>query len=211
MNSDLALTRHIPEPSLKRLPVYLQLLKSAVENLEMEISTTKIANELNLDPTQVRKDLAYTGIIGKPKIGYDIQELIDAIESFLNWNNKTDAFLVGAGNLGSALIGYEQLKKFGISIIAAFDNDVRKTGKNIKDVPVFPMNKLIDLAKRMHINIGIISVPAEAAQYAANLLIEGGIKAIWNFSSSKLKAKPPAISIPESIKSFAVLSKVYKS
>jgi len=100
-----------PEPTLRRLPRYLHLLNKLKEEDVKEISSTMIANELSLDPTQVRKDIEFTGIIGRPKIGFNTSELIKAIENFLNWNNLTEAFLVGVGNLGKAIMGYNNFKK----------------------------------------------------------------------------------------------------
>ncbi|MGE5499678.1 MAG: redox-sensing transcriptional repressor Rex, partial [Syntrophothermus sp.] len=174
-------------PTLRRLPVYLQYLKDLQKDGRNEVSTTHIAGELKLDPTQVRKDLAYTGIIGKPKVGYEIDLLIGAIEDFLNWNNLSDAFLVGAGNLGAALLGYEGFKKYGLNIVAAFDNDPNVAGREIKGIPVLPVEKLPDLASRMHVNIGILTLPASEAQSSAEMMVLGGIKAIWNFAPVTLK------------------------
>lgn len=200
--------RSIPEPTLRRLPLYLYFLKNLANNGILEVSTTKIANEFKQDPTQIRKDLGYVGTLGKPKVGYEVPVLIEAIETFLNWNNTTEAFIVGAGNLGMAMIGYEQFSKYGIKIIAAFDNDPSKIGINIKEVPVLSITKLTDLVKRMHVHVGIITVPAESAQSAADLLIEGGIKAIWNFAPVNLKV-PEDIIIEDAqfATSLAVLSR----
>lgn len=184
--------KSVPEPTLRRLPIYLQLLKELQIAGRTEISTTHIATDLRLDPTQVRKDLAYTEIVGKPKVGYDIEVLIQAIEDFLNWNNLTDAFLAGAGNLGQALIGYEGFRKYGVNIIAAFDTDINKIDQEIHGISVLPVEKLPDLAQRMHIHIGILTVPAEQAQKTAELMIQGGIKAIWNFA-------PVSLKVPEEI------------
>ncbi len=182
----------IPEPALRRLPVYLQLLKSLQERNINEVSTTIFADTLNLDPTQVRKDIAYTGMIGKPKVGYDVNELIDTIESYLNWNNLTDAFLAGTGNLGSAILGYDALKKYGINIVAAFDNDPAKIETKIQGIEVLPIRKLTNLAERMHIKVGILTVPAQAAQEVASHMVDGGIIAIWNFA-------PVSLSVPKDI------------
>lgn len=182
----------IPEPALRRLPVYLQLLKSLQERKISEVSTTIFAENLHLDPTQVRKDIAYTGIIGKPKVGYDVNELIETIESFLNWNNLTDAFLAGTGNLGSAILGYDALKKYGINIVAAFDNDPAKVDSTIQGIEILPIRKLTNLAERMHIQVGILTVPAQAAQEVARQMVEGGIIAIWNFA-------PISLSVPKDI------------
>jgi redox-sensing transcriptional repressor len=190
--TELKEIKPIPEPTLRRLPQYLYFLKNLENQGVFEVSTTKIANEFKQDPTQIRKDLGYLGSLGKPKIGYEVTVLINAIETFLNWNNTTEAFIAGAGNLGMALIGYEHFAKYGIKIIAAFDNDPSKVGVEIKEIPILSINKLSDLIKRMHVNVGIITVPAETAQDIADMMIEGGIKAIWNFA-------PVILKVPEDI------------
>ncbi len=181
-----------PEPTLRRLPRYLHLLKFLKEAGEKNVSSTLIANELSFDPTQVRKDIEYTGIIGKPKTGFNITELIKSIEEFLNWNNQTDAFLIGTGSLGTAMLGYGRFREYGLNFVAAFDNDELIIGKTIHDTPVLPIGKVVDLAQRMHINIGVITVPAHSAQYITDLLVEGGVRAIWNFA-------PIHVKVPEGI------------
>jgi redox-sensing transcriptional repressor len=113
-------------PTIRRLPSYLYLVRKAKEDGVEIISGTVIANDLGLEPIQVRKDLASTGIIGKPRVGYRVSELINAIEKFLNWNKKNNAILVGAGNLGTALLGYKEFTKNGLNFLAAFDIDEKK-------------------------------------------------------------------------------------
>jgi redox-sensing transcriptional repressor len=152
-----------------------------------QVSCSTIGRDLNLVPVQVRKDLQYTGIVGKPKTGYSVPELILAIESFLGWNNVNEAFLAGAGNLGTALLGHERFSRFGLQIVAAFDTDPRKIGQWIHGKAVLPLDKLSDLAKRMSIHLGIITAPAEEAQSVADEMVKGGILAIWNFAPVRLK------------------------
>lgn len=178
----------IPVPALKRLPSYLRFLKKLAGTGRDVVSCTHIAQDLRLDSTQVRKDLELTGITGRPRIGYIVSELITAIEEFLGWNNCRDAFLVGAGSLGAALIGYTGFRDYGLNIVAAFDADTRKVGALVHDVEVLPVSKLPELAERMHIHVGIITVPADAAQEAADLLVSGGILAIWNFAPAHITA-----------------------
>ena len=115
--------KSIPQPSLSRLPQYHHYLVELKTGGVTRVSCSVIGRDLNLVPVQVRKDLQYTGIIGKPKTGYSVGELIQAIETFLGWNNVNEAFLVGAGNLGTALLGHERFSKFGLRIVAAFDTD----------------------------------------------------------------------------------------
>jgi redox-sensing transcriptional repressor len=177
----------IPQPSLRRLPQYHHYLKDLEAKGISRVSCSVIGLDLGLVPVQVRKDLQYTGIIGKPKTGYSVPELILAIETFLGWNNINEAFLVGVGNLGTALLGHERFSKFGLRIVAAFDTDPAKIGQWIHEKAVLPVEQLGDLAQRMSIHLGIITTPAEISQAVADEMVRGGIQAIWNFAPVKLK------------------------
>jgi redox-sensing transcriptional repressor len=178
--------RSIPQPSLRRLPQYHHYLVELETKGITRVSCSVIGNDLGLVAVQVRKDLQYTGIIGKPKTGYSVSELIAAIETFLGWNKINEAFLVGAGNLGTALLGHERFSKFGLHIVAAFDTDPAKVGKWIHEKAVLPLEKLADLAPRMSIHLGIITSPAETAQAIADEMVRVGIQAICNFAPVKL-------------------------
>ncbi len=173
-------------PSVRRLPSYLQLVKKAEADKLEYISGTVIAEELELEPIQVRKDLTITGIVGKPKKGYPVKLLITAIEKFLGWNKEKRAFVIGAGSLGTALSGYQGFKEHGLVICAAFDSDKRKIGKEIHDLPVFGMDELEKKAKEYKPEIAILTVPSKYAQEAANAIVKAGIKAIWNFTNIKI-------------------------
>ena len=124
------------------------------------VSCTDIGAELKLDPTQVRKDLEAAGIAGRPRIGYATAAVMEGIEGFLGWKKVNEAFLVGAGSMGSALLGYRKFEECGLKIVAAFDSDPAKIGQKIHGKHVLPLEKLADLARRMHVLIGIITVPA---------------------------------------------------
>ncbi|MFZ1083381.1 MAG: redox-sensing transcriptional repressor Rex [Terracidiphilus sp.] len=180
-------TPSIPQPSLRRLPQYHHYLVELEASGITRISCSVIGQDLGLVPVQVRKDLQFTGIIGKPKTGYSVSELILSIESFLGWNNVNEAFLVGVGNLGTALLGHERFTQFGLKIVAAFDTDPAKIGQWIHEKAVLSLDKLADLAPRMSIHLGIITTPAHVAQAVADEMVKGGIKAIWNFAPVKLK------------------------
>ncbi len=200
--------RAIAEPTLRRLPRYHHYLADLAAKGVKSISCSQSGAELSLDPTQVRKDLETTEITGKPKVGYVITEVIRAIEDLLGWNNTRDAFLAGAGHLGSALLGYnEGFRRIGLNIVAAFDIDPLKVGKQIHGKHVLPLSKLSNLAERMHIHMGIITTPAPAAQSVAHLMIEGGIRAIWNFAPVSLRVPSNVIVQNESLyASLAALS-----
>ena len=182
-----------PIPSVRRLPLYLRLLRELRSQGHDSVSCTQIAENLDQGTVQVRKDLAITGIVGRPKVGYQIPELIDAIETFLGWKNTRDAFLVGAGSLGSALLGYEGFSDSGLNIVAAFDTNPEIIGTRIHDKEVLAWDSFHDLAHRMHILIGILAVPADVAQEVTNAVILAGIRAIWNYTPAKLEVPPTIV------------------
>jgi redox-sensing transcriptional repressor len=177
----------IPEPTLRRLPKYIELLKRLKAGNAKYVSSNLVAEKLNLDPIQVRKDLAITGVVGKPKLGFDSDELIASLSHTLNWDNLNDAFLIGVGSLGSAILGYKSFSSYGLNIVAGFDSDNRKVGKVVDGIKVLSVSKLHDMIKRMHINIAILTVPAEDAQEVAEEVVAAGISAIWNFAPIHLK------------------------
>jgi redox-sensing transcriptional repressor len=181
------LPKPVPEPTLRRLPLYHRYLKELAAGGRMNVSCTDIGADLELGLTQVRKDLEAAGIAGRPRIGYVLEDVIDELESFLGWKNVTEAFLVGAGSMGSALLGYRKFEQCGLKIVAAFDSDPSKVGRRIHGKQVLAIVKLANLARRMHILIGIVTVPALQAQEVADLMTEGGIRAIWNFAPVHLR------------------------
>ena len=182
----------VPEPTLRRLPKYYHYLKRVQGTGQEIISATQMAEDLGIHHTQVRKDLAATGSQGKPKVGHRVEDLLVSIEAFLNWNNYSEAFLVGAGNLGSALLGYTDFEKAGIRIVAAFDSSPAKVGRKIHGVDVFPTSQFEQLAEERRIAIGIITVPADRAQQIAETMVRSGLQAIWNFA-------PITLDVPEEI------------
>ena len=181
------LPKTVPEPTLKRLPLYHRFLKDLGGAGREFVSCTDIGAELKLDPTQVRKDLEAAGIAGRPRVGYPIATVIDGLEEFLGWKKVNEAFLVGAGSMGSALLGYRKFEECGLKIVAAFDRDPAKVGQRIHGKHVLALDKLPDLAQRMHVLMGIITVPAPEAQAVAEMMVEGGIRAIWNFAPLRLR------------------------
>ena len=176
----------VSEPTLKRLPVYLNFLKQIKEGGLLTISAPRMGRELNCDPTQVVKDLAATGVTGKPRVGYNIYEVIQSIESFLGFDRDNDAFLVGAGNLGRALISYPEFRNYGLKIIAAFDNDPERIGRTDTGINVIHMDKFKDLTQRLNVEIAILTTPANVAQAVCDHLVECGIQAIWNLTPARL-------------------------
>jgi redox-sensing transcriptional repressor len=174
-------------PSIRRLPSYLHIIREAQKTGDRFISGTVIAQELNLEPIQVRKDLAITGIVGKPKKGYPIGDLVLAIEHFLGWDLSRDAVLVGAGNLGSALIGHQEFKVHGLHVVAAFDTDSTKVGKVVHGIPILPIESISTELPKTRAISAILTVPSAYAQSVTDAIIAAGITVIWNFTNVRLK------------------------
>ncbi len=174
-------------PTIRRLPTYLYKLSEMRKAGISIVATPELARYMNLGEIVIRKDLAITGVTGQPGVGYKVKELIEAIKSYLNWDNASEAILVGAGSLGSALLGYEGFEEYGLKIIAAFDADPGKIGTEIHGRSVFGVDRLAELVRRLQVRIGIICVPAAFAQEVADAMVEGGIRAIWNFANVSLK------------------------
>ena len=203
------LLKLVSTATLRRLPVYHHYLLMKREQGAVYISSTQAANDLNLIPIQVRKDLEATGLSGKPKVGYEVSQLLAAIETFLNWNKTNSAILVGAGHLGYAILGYQGFKDYGLNIAAAFDSDFSKIGKFINGVAVISADSMESYIKEHKIKIGILTVPAQYAQEIADKMIASGIGAIWNFAPARITSANPDIVIQHEnlASSLAVLSK----
>jgi redox-sensing transcriptional repressor len=183
----------VPEPSVRRLPIYYHLLQTLFAEGLTSVSATALGGRLQLDPTQVRKDLEVTGVTGKPKVGYNVSSLIRQIEEFLGWDRIKEAVLVGVGSLGTALLGYRKFRGFGLDLVAAFDEDPRKAGLNIAGTAVLPMEQLVGYCRRTAIRLAVITTPPAAAQSVANALVDGGIRAIWNFAPVHIHVPPTVL------------------
>ncbi len=182
----------IPDKVINRLTLYHFILDDLRED-EIFISSTKIAKLLNIDDSQVRKDLKILNNSGKCHVGYNVKELKKSIEEQLGFKKTKDAFVIGAGNLGSALAKYATFKDYGLNILAMFDNDINKIGKTINGKEVFDISKVGNLSKRLNVDIAILTVPREYAKGVANFLAGAGIKYIWNFT-------PCILDVPKDIK-----------
>ncbi len=194
--------------ALQRLPVYLKYLKSLPKEDVLNISSTSIAEALDLNDVQVRKDLALVSSGGRPKVGYILRYLIFDMEQFLGYNDSNSAVIVGAGNLGRALLAYNGFSEYGLDIVAAFDVDKSLIGTTVNGRPVLSAEKLLDLCSRMKVRIGIITVPDHEAQAVCDKLVEGGILAILNFAHVRLKVPDHVLVQNENLAcSLAVLSK----
>jgi len=185
-------TERIPEPTLRRLPWYLAYLKLAAVKGESYISSTQIARAINVSASQIAKDLSLINVSGKTRVGYDIHELVEVLENFLGFRLAHRAFLFGVGSLGGALLHDNGLSQYGLEIVAGFDVNPGLTGQFINGIPVRHIDDFFSMQEELAISIGILTVPVDKAQEVAELMVKGGIRAIWNFT-------PFRIHMPEDI------------
>jgi redox-sensing transcriptional repressor len=177
----------VPEPTLRRLPWYLAFIKLLKGRGEQSVSSTQIARQINVDPSQVAKDLSFVNISGKTRVGYDIEMLINVLESFLGFTSSHKAFLFGVGSLGGALLQDTGLKQYGLEIVAGFDVRPELDGTCINGIPVYNIEKLQEKVETYGATIGILTVPVDKAQAVADEIIDKGIKAIWNFTPFRIR------------------------
>jgi redox-sensing transcriptional repressor len=182
----------IPEATITRLSIYSWFLEQAEKNNVLMVSSKDIAKSVGANSAQVRKDLAYFGEFGTRGVGYNVKYLKGHITKILGLTKRWHIAVIGAGNLGCALLKYEGFKRRGFKIVAAFDNDREKIGKKVEKVKVFNINKLPSKVKELDIDLCIIAVPESAAQEVADISIKAGIQGIINFSS-------PTLNIPKEV------------
>jgi redox-sensing transcriptional repressor len=182
----------VPEPTIRRLPWYLSNSKLLKQEGEQYVSSTQLAKETGIDASQIAKDLSYVNISGRTRVGYEIDLLISVLEDFLGFVNVHKAFLFGAGSLGAALLDDSGLAHFGLEIVAAFDVNPKLVNTKVNSIPIFHTDEFAAKMKEYKVNIGVLTVPIEIAQRITDIMIDGGIKAIWNFT-------PFRIRVPENI------------
>lgn len=183
-------TTDVSRAALGRIPVYLKFIESLPQDVET-VSATTIAKALGFGEVQVRKDLGAICGSGKPRIGYTVSDLKESLESLIDSRNGKTV-IVGAGKLGRALLDYGGFSDYGLDILAAFDTDVSQN--NASGKPILPIDGLHDFCKENDVSIGVIAVPAKAAQEVCDKLCQSGIKAIMSFAPCKLTA-PEGVAI----------------
>ena len=185
-----ATTCSVSAATIKRLPLYLSVLTELQNKGQEHISSNSLAEITQLNSSLVKKDLSVVITAeGKPKLGYDIQNLITDIRSYLVHEINLVAVFVGVGKLGMALLSYKGFSEYNLNIVCGFDIDenvINSTKSNGMGKQIFPISKFEHIVDRLNIKIGIITTPKESAQAIANIMIRSGIKAIWNFTSTCL-------------------------
>lgn len=196
----------ISNAMMNRLPLYLNYLENAKQNGVKSVSATIISKDLGLGEVLVRKELGVVSGKGKPRVGYKVNSLLKDFDNFFHTNKTSKAVIVGAGKLGRALMGYKRFSHVGVEILGAFDSDVDK----IDNKKIFSINKLKKFIEEKKVQIGIITVPRENAIEAYNLLLDAGVKAIWNFAPIELKSTENVIVKQENLAlSLAYLNIMY--
>lgn len=177
----------LPEPTLRRLPWYLAFVTLLRDRGVEYVSSTSIAKELNVDASQIAKDLSFLNIKGKTRIGYEVAGLEHELRDFLGFSEVHNAIVVGAGSLGSALMQDSGLQRYGLNIVAGFDVNPERIGRRIGTIEVFPISQLGGLTQKLNVSVGIVTVPFEAAQTVADACMEAGISALWNFTPCRIR------------------------
>jgi redox-sensing transcriptional repressor len=196
-----------PLPTLERLATYLTVLTGFKSRNVETVSSIDIEQRAGVNAAQIRKDLSFFGEFGKAGVGYNVEALRAHIARILKLDNTQKVLLVGAGNLGSALAGYPALRTENFKIVAVFDSSPRKVGTEIWGIPIKDITDLADENRSLGAKIGIIAVPASAAQQVAEKLIEAGVHNILNFAPIALRLpKEVTVRNVDFVQELAVLS-----
>lgn len=185
--------KKISDSTIQRLSKYFRTLEHLIDDNIITISSSEIAHINNITSAQVRKDLSFFGTFGKRGLGYNCEELKDKIAHILGLKKEWNVALAGFGNIGRALINYQEFKKQGFSIKAIFDNDPNKQKQIFSGITI---NDIADVGKvlvQKDIEIVILAVPVKAAQELTNIFVENGIKAFLNFAPTSLKVPPDVL------------------
>lgn len=182
----------VPKAVVNRLSLYLRELQHLLCEGQATISSSQLGKLLGFTDAQVRKDLAYFGHFGHPGVGYRCEELISAIRGILGTDRQWTVAMVGVGNLGRALLGYRGFAPQGFRIVAAFDADEAKVGQTLEGVPIRPLEELESTLQTEKVTLGVVAVPAEAAQGVADRFVAAGVTGILNFA-------PVTLSLPADV------------
>jgi redox-sensing transcriptional repressor len=190
-------SENIPTPAVRRLSLYLRELEAFQEKDRRTVSSRQLGEALSLSDAQVRKDLAYFGQFGHPGVGYRVPELIQRVRGILGTDKISNVLLVGVGNIGRALLAFRGFENRGFQVVAAFDNDYEKVGLSIpgpRTIHVLHLHDMARVCRTQAIRVGILTVPAVAAQAVADEMVRAGIRGILNFAPVRLHL-PPAVAV----------------
>lgn len=182
----------VPEGVIERLPQYLNVLIQLRQERQATVSSARLGELTEVNPAQIRRDLTHFGSFGKRGIGYDVATLVERIQRILGSDHTHRLALVGAGNLGSAIAGYQGLSKHGFIVSAVFDSDPAKIGGRIGDLRVRDVAELERVVGEQGIRIGVVAVPQAAAQIVTNQLAAAGVQVILNYT-------PTVVRVPDGV------------
>jgi redox-sensing transcriptional repressor len=188
----MAETRKVPDIVVGRLPLYLRTLEFLQQEGITVTSSTDLGARLNISAAQIRKDLSHFGEFGKQGMGYHVGFLHDQLRSILHLDREWETALVGAGDLGHALVHYDELLGQGFRIACVFDNDPGKIGTILRGLEIHHVRTLPEVVSSLGIRIGIVAVPVEQAQSVVDSLVGAGAKAILNYA-------PITVTVPEDV------------
>lgn len=177
----------LPEPTLRRLPWYLAYLATLKARNVTHVSSTQIARELNVDASQIAKDLYFLSIRGKTRIGYEVAALESKLRDFLGFDRRHNAVIVGVGSLGAALMSDQGLQRYGLNVVAGVDIAPELQGSQVAGIPVVSPAQLPQIVKKLGVSVGILTVPFDAAQDVADELVAAGVRALWNFTPRRIR------------------------
>ncbi|GAB4321700.1 MAG: redox-sensing transcriptional repressor Rex [Dehalococcoidia bacterium] len=172
----------IPEVVINRLPVYARALAALAEAGETVVSSQALGEQLDVTPAQIRKDLSYFGRFGKQGRGYNVDDLLRRLREILGLNQRWTVCVVGMGRLGQAIVEYGGFEPQGFDVVAVFDIDEQKVGKTVGRLRIQHVRELESCLKERPVDIGIVAVPASAAQEVVDRLIGCGVKSILNYA-----------------------------
>ena len=180
----------VPNPAVRRLSLYLRQLESFKRKDRRTISSKQLGESLGLTDAQVRKDFAYFGQFGHPGIGYRVDDLIGQVKRILGTDKTWNVLLVGAGNLGRALMAYRGFDQKGFRLTAVFDADAGKIGKKLNQFVVQPLTELAETVREKNIKLAMLAVPADSAQEVADRLVDAGVRGLLNFAPVSITVPP---------------------
>ncbi len=182
------------EGLITRLTQYLKYIIQLRDNGKRTVTSKEISNYTKINSAEVRRDLIYFGLKGKRGVGFNIYDLINSFNRILGYSEEVKIALIGAGNLGKAILTYKMLDKFGFRIEDVFDNNPEIVNRIISGRRVLDISEIVNVVKEKKINIAILAVPDESAQQVTDLLVISGIKVIINYTSSPIKV-PKSVNV----------------
>lgn len=172
----------IPDVVIRRLPIYARSLRYLLEEDKFSVSSQELGDRINVTAAQIRKDLSYFGEFGKQGIGYDVEKLLGHIEHILGLDQAWRVALIGVGHLGQAIAGYEGFRSQGIDIVALFDSDPAKVGREVAGLVISDDAQIAEVVRREAIKMAVVAVPASRAQEVVDTLVAAGVRAILNYA-----------------------------